>query len=447
MVGTRALGVVYPLLAVLVTESVAWAGWVVFAWSVPMLLYVPAGAMVARWNPRRVLLWTESIRALSIASIGVALVWWELQIWHLLLVAFCEAALAVFSSLAETTLISAIVDKKDIGGAMAVHESSVHVAVLAGRPIGGLLFGLGPAAPVLAHLALTAGFLYALRRLKRPDTSRSDRSLLAEIHSGLREAHDHQFIRVATWLVAALNLIVQALLIVVIAAALVEGVPPLLTGLVLAASGVGGMIGSMAAPGRERLSAWIAGKTSGVPVVERLADAAGLTGGARSTLVLHTWLWVSAFVLAASMSTPVSFFAALMLMGLGGGLSNVTIRTVIGRLEHSLVARVTGVHRLVTHGASALGPLVGTALIMTFGVRAAVFVLMGLTLVIAVVVTWLPGVRASLSPGRAAVGEGELRVAGAPFAAGQPESAAPVESGAGDGLGEVPFQTPRQATA
>ncbi|NUW40264.1 MFS transporter [Nonomuraea rhodomycinica] len=398
MAGTRALGVVYPLLAVLDGRSVVWAGWVVFAWTVPTLLYIPAGALVDRWDPRLVLRWSEVLRGVAIASVVLALAWGRLDVWHLLAVAFFEAAFSVFSSLAETALISAIVRKKDIGNAMAVHESSVHIAVLTGRPLGGLLFGWMPVAPLFANLVLIGGFLTALRGLGGSFGSRDRAPLLQEIRRGITVVRGDAFLRVATWLTASTNMIFQALVIVFIASGVDHGTSPLVTGLVLAASGVGGLVGSLVAPRRGRVAAWLSRWTDRRPLVGKVTDHAGLTRRGRSTLVLHAWLWALSLALIASTDAPVFFAAGLVVMGAAGGLSNVTIKTVTSRSHPDLIARVTGFSRLVSYGASAVGPLFGSVLLMVLGVHLTVFALLGLTLLIASLVTWVRRLRRSLSP-------------------------------------------------
>ncbi|NUW31666.1 MFS transporter [Nonomuraea sp. SMC257] len=398
MAGTRALGVVYPLLAVLDGRSVVWAGWVVFAWTVPTLLYIPAGALVDRWDPRLVLRWSEVMRGVAIASVALALAWGCLGIGHLLAVAFVEAAFSVFSSLAETALISAIVRKRDIGNAMAVHESSVHIAVLTGRPLGGLLFGWAPAVPLAANLLMIGGFLVALRGLGSSFTSRDRAPLIEEIRRGITVMRSHAFLQVATWMTAATNMIFQALVIVFIASGVDHGTSPLVTGLVLAASGVGGLIGSLVAPRRGRIASWLGGRTARRPIVGKVTDHAGLTRRGRSTLVLHAWLWVLSLTLIAFTDTPAFFAAGLVVMGAAGGLSNVTIKTATGRSHPDLIARVTGFSRLVSYGASAVGPLFGSVLLMVLGVHLTVFALLGLTLLIASLVTWVRRLRRSLSP-------------------------------------------------
>ncbi len=399
MAGTRALGVVYPLLAVLIGGSVVWAGWVVFACTAPTLLYVPAGAIVDRHDPRRVLMWSELLRVAALASLVVALGWWELHLWHLLVVAFCEAALSVFSTLAMTALIPAIVQKRDIGDAMAVQEGSVHVAVLAGRPLGGFLFGFGPVVPLVANLLLIGAFVGTLGKLNHSFTPRPGARLLSEIRTGVREVRGNPFLRVAISLTACTNLIFQALVIVFIATGLAQGTSTLVTGLVLAATGIGGVVGALMAPARSGIAAWMDDKTSGRPVLARLTDMAGLTRQGRSTLVLHTWLWAVALILIVVTDTPFVFAVALALMGMSGGLSNVSIRTVTSRLGPHIVGRAAGVLRLVSLGAAALGPLFGSALIMLFDVHAAVIVLLAMTLMISAVVTGVPALREGLSPG------------------------------------------------
>jgi len=63
-VGTRITGVAYPLLVLALTHSPAKAGIVGFAQSLPyMLFYLPAGALVDRWNRKRVMLIADAGRA------------------------------------------------------------------------------------------------------------------------------------------------------------------------------------------------------------------------------------------------------------------------------------------------------------------------------------------------------------------------------------------------
>ncbi|MGR6919750.1 MFS transporter [[Actinomadura] parvosata] len=395
MVGSRALGVVYPLLAVAVTDSSVWAGWVMFVWALPTLLYMVAGAVVDRFDPRRVLLCSQIGRGILLASAAIALAVGELLIWHLLIVAFLEASFALFSLLAETALIPALLRSKHLSGAVALHEGSVHAAVLAGRPIGGLLFGLSPVLPLLLNVLTIGTFMGSVWRIKHSFAPPAERApLLNEIRHGISAVYKHTFLRVAMLLTASTNFVFHALVIVFIA----TGPPAFVAGLVLAATGVGGVAGAVLASARSQISRWIDEKTSPKRILSWLTDTAGLTREGRSTLVLHTWMWVLALVLITLTNSPLWFGLGLMCMGMAGGLSNVTIRTVMSRLTGRIVGRVAGVTRLVSYGATALGPLVGGILVVALGIQGTVLVLLGVSLVIAATVTLVPWVRKSLSP-------------------------------------------------
>src|SRR5262245_38318900 len=74
----------YPLLVLALTHSPAQAGFVAALRALPaMLLSLPAGALVDRWDRRRVMLACDLVRALSIVSLPVALGFGALTIWQL----------------------------------------------------------------------------------------------------------------------------------------------------------------------------------------------------------------------------------------------------------------------------------------------------------------------------------------------------------------------------
>ncbi|HEX4818535.1 MAG TPA: MFS transporter [Nonomuraea sp.] len=331
MVGSRALGVVYPLLSVTIGHSTVWAGWVTFAWTAPTVLYMLAGAVVDRCDARLVLLWSQLSRAVLIASVVAALLLENLSVWHLLVVAFLEASFALFATLAEIALIPAIVDRKEVGRAAALQEGSVQAAVLAGRPLGGALYGIWPFVPFAVNVLLIGVSLCAVWRLKHTRMPKHRTPIAVDIYIAIRRVRRHRFLRVAVPLTAATNLIFHALVIVFIASSTTNGTPPVVTGVVLAATGIGGLIGTLLAPARTSIGTWIGARTAASGILSWVTDVTGLTRDGRSTLVLHTWLWVCGLVLIAVTDTPLWFGLALTLMGMAGGLSNVTFRTQVVR--------------------------------------------------------------------------------------------------------------------
>ena len=101
-VGNRISNLAYPLLVLTLTGSAAQAGVVGFALALPApLWYLPAGALVDRWDPKRVMIVADAARAAAVASLVVAVLAGRSSLPHLVLVAFVEGTGAVFFQLAE----------------------------------------------------------------------------------------------------------------------------------------------------------------------------------------------------------------------------------------------------------------------------------------------------------------------------------------------------------
>ena len=72
MLGSHVTSIAYPLLVLRLTSSPFEAGWVAFAALAPsILVYVPAGALVDRWDPWRAMLVSEIGRGVAIAAVAV----------------------------------------------------------------------------------------------------------------------------------------------------------------------------------------------------------------------------------------------------------------------------------------------------------------------------------------------------------------------------------------
>src|ERR1700745_1820090 len=89
------------------------SGLVAFAAIAPsMLVYIPAGVLVDRWNPRRVMLVSELLRGLALASVVVSLLIFgrHINIWLLIIAMVCEEILEIFSTLADRRYLSGLME-------------------------------------------------------------------------------------------------------------------------------------------------------------------------------------------------------------------------------------------------------------------------------------------------------------------------------------------------
>ncbi|HEX4811796.1 MAG TPA: MFS transporter [Nonomuraea sp.] len=374
-VGMRTLGVAYPLLALAQTGSPIAAGWAGFALTIPILVfYIPGGLLVDRISPRRIILVAEGGRWLTVTAVLASMLYGGPSLQLLMLAAALEGTLWVLYTLAEAALLPRLVHRVMMQQALAKSEGASHLASIAGRPLGGYLFGVGRAIPFLLNAVLFAisfGLFVGLRR--EPGRPATGTSLLRELPAGFRALLHQPFLGGAIMLTTFTNLMVNALIMVFVSGS--QGVPSLEIGLVLASSGVGGAVGSA---------------------------VAYLWHPSRSVLRIHTWIWVVALFLAAvgawAGQRPLFFAMGLFAVGFGGALSNVAIRAVeVGRVDPGTLARVVSVSRLSSHGALCLAAPLGGLLVSQWGVTGGTLVLFAVMLAAAVLFTG-PRLRDRVTP-------------------------------------------------
>ena len=405
MLGSHVTSIAYPLLVLRLTSSPLEAGWVAFAAIAPSLLvHVPAGALVDRWDPRRAMLVSETGRGVAIAAVAVMLVMGKPNVPLLTAAAVVEGVLEVFSTLAERRCVGSVVRRDQVPSALVRLEARTHVVLLAGRPLGGLLFGF---APILPFLADVASFIYSVTALARiksgwPAAGKAeDREaasasrLSSDIWNGLCRLRADRFACVVIIAFSAGTLIFQALIMVFLADAHVQDLSAVAIGMVLAASGAGGALGSAAASQllRRVKYPWIR---------------------------LQTLIWFLGFaVLALLVGRHVILMAAVMAMlGFTGAMGNIELDTHLMRnFDKDMLARVTSVSRLMSLIACAIGPAFGGSLVQGFGVNGAMTCLFLITAALPLLALIAPAaarIRTHSPDGQ------EVAVPGTPVPVGQP---------------------------
>ncbi len=281
----------------------------------------------------------------------------------LIAVAVIEGVLEVFSGLAERRYVGSIVGRDHVSSALVRIEARTHVAVVAGRPLGGLLFGFGPIYPFLADVA---SFIYSVAVLfgikdsklagevmEPPRDSASKDSLIADIRHGLRWIHEDKFARMVIISFSVGTLIFQALIIVFIGEAHSQQLSALAIGMVLAASGVGGALGSVVA----------------TPLLPRVGC---------SWMRIQTAIWFTgfAFLMLPAGRQFLCMAIIMAILGLTGAMGNIALDThLMQNADQEILARVTSVSRLASFAACAIGPIMGGFVVQEFGAQRAMFCL------------------------------------------------------------------------
>jgi MFS family permease len=106
-VGTQVSGLAFPLLALLLTGSPAQAGFMGALRALPYLfLSLPVGALVDRWDRKRVMILCDSGRAITLGSIPlVYALFGTVPVAQLYLAALVEGTLFVFFNIAEVACL------------------------------------------------------------------------------------------------------------------------------------------------------------------------------------------------------------------------------------------------------------------------------------------------------------------------------------------------------
>ncbi|MEV0197094.1 MFS transporter [Nonomuraea sp. NPDC050691] len=375
VLGNRIALLAFPLLVLAETGSAVWAGWVGFANLIPsLLLSVPAGPLVARWNPRRTMLACESGRGLAIVVVVASVLWSQSsEIFVLLVASFVEGSLGVLYTLAEVRLLRIIVSPEQTPAALAGIEGRTSLAALLGRPLGGLLFDIGRLMPFAIDVLSFLVSVLTLLGIRVDKSSATHREENADHNDGLwggviNIVRD-PYLRWAALASGCSTAVFQAAYLIFITDATFSGASSFTIGLAFACTGLGGILGSMGA--------------------KRLFDRHGF----RVALCSQ---WICAAVLPfLILSIDVWMFAIVSsIITFAGVAANVAVNTyMFYRVPDRLVSQVVGVDKMLGSVGAALGPLAGGLLYSSLGTTISLACLAAVSVLLATLMTSVRAIR------------------------------------------------------
>jgi len=368
-VGTFVSQLAFPLLVLALTHSPAQAGLVAALRGLPFALFIlPAGALVDRWNRKRVMILCDSGRAIALGSIPAVLLLGHLTIMQLYIVALVEGTLFTFFNLAETACLPQVVSKDQLTAVVAQNSVIDSVAGMLGPSFGGILYSIGRGVPFLTDTIsyiVSVLSLFFIKAQFQEERSVEPLHLWKEIGEGLSWLWHHPVMRFIALLTCGLILPVSGYGLIIIVLAQMQHATSFEIGLILAASGVGSIVGAMiVAPLRRRFSF---GKM----------------------MIGSTWLWVSTWLLFAvapnplllGVATALSFIVVPMYMSLQFGYR-------LSIIPDHLQGRVNSVFRLIAFGSEPIGLALTGFLIQLIGPVHTVLLLFVPQLVCAIVATF-----------------------------------------------------------
>jgi len=278
-----------PLLVLALTQSPAQAGLIAALQSVPYLVFsLPAGALIDRWDRKRVMIRCDVARCLAYGSVPLAYATAHLSLAQLYAVALVGGTAYVFFNIAEVAALTRVVPAEHLSHATALNESATSASSLIGPGVAGLIISLGRttlSGAAVAYLVdslsylisiLSLGFIHTPFQAERAPTA--SRSLRAEIAEGLCFLWARRPLRALALLTMGLNLFFGPLpLAVIVLARTTLHADARTLGLIFGAASAGGLLGSLSASwvkARLRVGQVIIGAVAGIAVATPLVAVA-----------------------------------------------------------------------------------------------------------------------------------------------------------------------------
>jgi MFS family permease len=342
-----------PLLAATLTRDPALFAGVLTATRLPWLLFpLHAGVLIDRVDRKRLIAGTQVVRGALVAVLAVAVIGGWASIWLLYAIAFLLGIGEVVVDVTNQVLLPHLVAPGQLERANGrLFGAEIVANEFAGPPLGGLLFGVAAALPVLFDSVsfVVAGVLTAAIPgafvVARGDSPARVRSDIAE---GIRWLLSHRSIRTLAFVGAALNAVRMAGFATLALYALeVIGVGGFGYGLLIATGGIGYIAGSF---GAERT----------LPRFRR--------GDVFLASVVSEVLLAIAFGLALHV---VVLGAALALTGYTAAMWDVSATSLRQtEVPDHLSGRVNSAYRFFQWGSMPFGAFAGGLIADAFGLRA-----------------------------------------------------------------------------
>ncbi len=259
VLGTQISTLALPLLALAVTGSAAQVGLIAAARVLPYpIVSLPAGALIDRWDRKRVMARCDFARLLAYASVPLANALGHLTLAQLYVVALVEGTAFVFFNIAEVACLPRVVHTGQLSQANAFNASGEAVSFLVGPGLGGLIAGLARTTvtgAVVAYAIDAASYLVSVLSLGAIRTPfqgahpSGGAPLRVEIAQGLRFLWGRPGLRVMALLCMSVNLFFGPMYLATVVLARRDlHVDARALGLILSVASVGGIVGAAIAP-------------------------------------------------------------------------------------------------------------------------------------------------------------------------------------------------------
>jgi len=220
-----------------------------FAASIPMLILMPFGGVLAdRMERRRILLVTQSVMAALAVLLGVLIQIHHLRLWHIWLIALLLGLATAYDLPAYQSFYPQLVETEDLSQAISLNQATFHGSRIIGPAIASWCVALwGMAAAFFANGASFLAVIGSLLLIKpRAATAKSPLKASQFMAEGVRYVRERENILALFGLTAITTIFVfpNVAVLMPFYAKHVLHVGPVGLGWIMAVSGVGALLGA-----------------------------------------------------------------------------------------------------------------------------------------------------------------------------------------------------------
>lgn len=336
----------FPLLVLSIGGSAAQAGTVATCSLVTRtLLRLPAGHLADRLDRRMIMVGTDLVRLVALASIPLVSALGDLGQAHLLGVAVVEGAATALFAPAATIAVRDVVPEEDLTDALSRSQAAMASSSLIGPFLGGWLFTLDPILPFAADaLSYGVSAVLLLRIASRPARQVAGAERDNRLTAGLRWLTHQRALLAALLFAAGINVVSAAAQTTMVVSLRQSGAGGTAIGAVMGCAGVGAMLGAASAP-------WL---------IKRIPAA-------RLFLLIGA-VWAVGLAVFSATTQPWTIGPVLVVVVFFSPPAGIVVgRAMLVLAPRDLLGRVSTATGLLMAGLASLGPLLAGSFVDSLG--------------------------------------------------------------------------------
>jgi MFS family permease len=351
LIGTWMTQIATSWLIYRLTNSALLLGVVGFVGQIPSFLFAPiAGVIVDRWNRHRLLVATQTLAMAQSLALATLTLTGFVKIWHVIALSAFQGMINVFDMPARQAFVVEMVEKReDLSNAIALNSLMVNAARLLGPSLAGVVIAaVGEAwcfmLDGVSYLAVIASLL--LMTLPRAVAERiEEENLFRQFREGWNYIVGFRPIRNILLLLALMSLVGMPYTVLMpIFASDILGGGPYMFGWLMAASGVGALIGAL----------FLAARKTVLGLGKFIPAMAGVFGAGLIAFSFSRALWLS---LLLRVVTGLGFMTQM-------AVSNTLLQTIV---EEDKRGRVMSFYTAAVMGTMPFGSLLAGAVAARIG--------------------------------------------------------------------------------